>query len=84
MHLLQLPNLIMSCSYQTFNVCQGLFNGVDAAMRRSELVVVCMSNEYMASETCRNELHHAVVCLQKPVLLVLVGSTKSVGRDARW
>lgn len=26
---------------------QGLFHGVDAAMRQSELVIVCMSNEYM-------------------------------------
>jgi hypothetical protein len=133
---------------------QGLFHGVDAAMRQSEMVIVCMSNEYMgktkaslfvcrtsctffiraclppsrdqpfslnlafhltlgrplnrcqritylpaciplgtgswlatihaASETCRNELQHAVKCLRKPVLLLVVGSAESVERAARW
>ena len=43
-----------------------------------------MSNEYVASETCRNEMHHALSCLHKPVLLLLVGTSDSVERDSRW
>jgi len=62
----------------------GLFHGVDSAMQRSKLVLLCMSNEYMASETCCNELQHAITCLKKPVVLLLVGTAESVGRDVRW
>lgn len=53
-------------------------------MEKSSLVIICMSNEYMASETCRNELQHALVCLKKPAIMLLVGTTESVARDARW
>ena len=62
----------------------GLFHGVDSAMQRSKLVLLCMSNEYMASERCCNELQHAITCLKKPVVLLLVGTAESVGRDVRW
>jgi hypothetical protein len=53
-------------------------------METSSLVIICMSNEYMASETCRNELQHALACLKKPAIMLLVGTTESVARDARW
>lgn len=63
---------------------QGMFQGVDAAMRDCEIVLICMSNEYMASELCRNELYHACKCLQKPVVMALVGTAQSTVRHSRW
>ena len=62
----------------------GLFHGVHVAMENSTLVIICMSNEYMSSEICRNELQNALAVLKKPAILVLVGTAESVERGGRW
>ena len=42
----------MDYENSAFLARQGLFNGVHSAMMQSEVVVVCMSNEYMGTMPC--------------------------------
>ncbi|CAL1536066.1 unnamed protein product, partial [Lymnaea stagnalis] len=52
----------------------GLFEDIGEGLIHSRLVVVCMSDQYAASDTCAKEFRYAVKVLKLPVVLAVVGT----------
>eukprot|EP00960_Hanusia_phi_P032556 749914-Hanusia_phi.AAC.7 len=62
---------------------EGLYEGIRRGLTQSDVVVVCMSDEYAISRNCCMECRYAVLH-KKPILLVLVGSDENSNIPAAW
>ena len=50
-----------------------LFEDIAEGLRRAQLLVACVSDEYSASEMCRREFRFAVSTLKLPAIIAVVG-----------
>ncbi|EKX38310.1 hypothetical protein GUITHDRAFT_115574 [Guillardia theta CCMP2712] len=62
---------------------EGLYEGIRRGLTESQVLVVCMSNEYAMSRNCSMECRYALL-LNKPVLLALVGSDDNSPLPPAW
>eukprot|EP00116_Pleurobrachia_bachei_P002173 sb/3462435/ len=60
----------------------GMFGQLAEAVKKSSLVVMCISKEYTNSQNCMMEANFALRSLQKPVVVVEVGSGTQEDRHA--
>ncbi|KAH9524593.1 hypothetical protein Btru_027277, partial [Bulinus truncatus] len=70
-----LENKGISCWLDEERVGQhGLFEDIAEGLINCQIVVVCISDEYVTSENCNKEFRYAVNTLKIPVVLAVVGT----------
>ena len=52
----------------------GLFEDIATGMKKSHIMVACISDEYALSDNCQMEFRFAHVALKKPIILAVVGT----------
>jgi len=57
----------------TTNGGHALFSAIQVGINQSEVVVACISDQYVKSDTCEDELTYARKTLKKPVIPIIVG-----------
>lgn len=51
-----------------------MFDDIAEGLLSAKVVVVCVSDEYAASQTCRAEFRYAANVLKLPIVLAVVGT----------
>ena len=52
----------------------GLFDDIAEGLLSARLVIVCVSDEYAASQTCQIEFRYAANTLKLPIIVAAVGT----------
>jgi len=52
----------------------GLFEDISKGLLSARVVVVCVSDQYAASDTCCGEFRYACTVLKLPIILAVVGT----------
>ena len=63
---------------------QGLFSGKASALSHSDIVIICMSNEYASSHILAAECMHALDHLGRRAVVCAVGTKESTQAGDRW
>jgi hypothetical protein len=58
-----------------------MFSLIADGIKGAEVVIVCVSDEYAASENCMREFRFACCSLKKPIIKVIVGTD---GTSNKW
>ncbi|XP_055958975.1 uncharacterized protein LOC130014108 [Patella vulgata] len=60
--------------YEQTTVNRGLYDNISKGLRHAKVVVACVSDEYVNSKNCMMELRFAVLTLNLPIVLAIVGT----------
>lgn len=52
----------------------GLFQDIAEGLKKAQIVVACVSDEYIASKNCQMEFRFAALTLRLPIILAIVGT----------
>jgi len=59
--------------FDTTNGGHAVFSAIQIGINQAEVVISCVSDEYVKSDTCGDELTYARKTLKKPIIPIVVG-----------